>query len=703
MSTNARDEDGTVLRSSATVPASDAGASTRAAPAGAGDDTHALPVGTRLGEFELTQRIGEGGFSIVYLAWDHSLDRKVALKEYMPGSIASRFGDTQIRARSERHRDTFEAGLKSFINEAKLLASFDHPALVKVYRFWEANGTAYLVMPLYEGRTLKDAVRAMPQPPDEEWLRGLLAPLTDALNVIHAEHCYHRDIAPDNIMLLAEGGKPLLLDFGAARRVIGDMTQALTVILKPGYAPVEQYAEVPGMRQGPWTDVYALAATVYWTILGRTPPPSVGRTLADSYEPLAQAAAGRYSARFLSAIDNALAVLPDRRTQTIDALRADLSLAGSAAPVSEIRPVDPDATVIRVPTRATVSRPVEPRSEVAPTPSVPPRVDATSAPGSTRAATISKATPSGGSRRLRLGVGIGLSLCVGLAGVAWWTLRPAPVSVVSRPAPSTIGSAVPKPATATPQSPADAIRLAKLGASPTRTLSVRAISHAVPAAADATEFGSKDRWGLSVTSSAPGYLYVFGSRDGERTLRLLWPTRLDASDRRDAGSLELNLGPTNPPLAAGTWSLLVLVSETPRHLAEAGWRNDGSVGLLAFDGARDAALPSAWGGPSCASGATACEDLYGADTLSLSIVESAPQPPPAPPPAEIASVKPRPAAARTATPSNPGGGVPKDAAAPTRKAAAPAQSVECAQIFQRLSLGESQAGLMERAKALGCR
>ena len=124
---------------------------------------------------------------------------------------------------------------------------------------------------------------------------GLLAPLTEALAVIHGERCFHRDIAPDNIILLHNSGKPLLLDFGAARRVIGDMTQALTVILKPGYAPVEQYAEIPGMKQGPWTDVYALAAVVYFAIMGRTPPPSVGRLLNDTYVPLVEAAAGRYS------------------------------------------------------------------------------------------------------------------------------------------------------------------------------------------------------------------------------------------------------------------------------------------------------------------------------------------------------------------------------------------------------------------------
>src|SRR5262249_21690988 len=128
----------------------------------------------------------------------------------------------------------------------------------------------------------------------------------------------------------------LLLDFGAARRVIGDMTQALTVILKPGYAPVEQYAEVPGMKQGAWTDVYALAAVVYYAVLGKTPPTSVGRLMNDSYVPLSEAAAGRYSPAFLAAIDRALAVKPDDRTPSIAALRADLGMEPLEAAQTEI-------------------------------------------------------------------------------------------------------------------------------------------------------------------------------------------------------------------------------------------------------------------------------------------------------------------------------------------------------------------------------
>src|SRR5437764_5927279 len=282
---------------------------------------HTLPVGTRLRDYEITGLIGEGGFGLVYLAWDPSLQRKVAIKEYMPASMAARVnGSSAIVVKSERHLDTFRAGLRRFVNEARLLARFDHPSLVKVYRFWEENGTAYMVMPYYEGPTLKAALAELGRPPREDELRAWLRPLLDALAVMHSAQCYHRDIAPDNILLTPRG--PLLLDFGAARRVIGDMTHAITVVLKPGYAPIEQYGDVATMTQGAWTDLYALASVVYYAIVGKTPTSSVERLMDDRVEPLAVFAAGRYSDAFLHAIDSALAVRPADRPQTVAQFRA---------------------------------------------------------------------------------------------------------------------------------------------------------------------------------------------------------------------------------------------------------------------------------------------------------------------------------------------------------------------------------------------
>lgn len=289
---------------------------------------HTLPEGTRIRDYKITGLIGEGGFGIVYLAYDLSLQRRVAIKEYLPSSMASRAsGSMDVVVKSAHHAETFALGLKSFLNEARLLARFDHPSLVKVYRFWEENGTAYMVMPYYEGPTLKRALAELGHPPDEAALRGWLRPLLDALALMHEAHCFHRDIAPDNILLTPIG--PLLLDFGAARRVIGDMTHALTIVLKPGFAPIEQYGESASMKQGAWTDLYALASVVYAAVTGHAPMPSVERLMDDRLQPLSELAAGRYSEPFLAAIDAALALRPRDRPQTVDAFRALLEGRGT--------------------------------------------------------------------------------------------------------------------------------------------------------------------------------------------------------------------------------------------------------------------------------------------------------------------------------------------------------------------------------------
>ena len=163
-----------------------------------GEYADALPASTRLHEFDILSVIGQGGFGIVYLAHDLTLERHVAIKEYMPSALATRTQSMTVSIRSDRHAETFAAGLRSFVNEARLLAQFDHPSLLKVYRFWEAHGTAYMVMPYYLGTTLAKQLTQLAAPPDEAWLKALLYPLLDALAMLHAAHCFHRDIAPDN-------------------------------------------------------------------------------------------------------------------------------------------------------------------------------------------------------------------------------------------------------------------------------------------------------------------------------------------------------------------------------------------------------------------------------------------------------------------------------------------------------------------------
>ena len=180
----------------------------------------ALPPGSRLGELEILRVLAVGGFGIVYLARDHALDRDVALKEFMPSRLVDRSAGMQVSVRSVSDGETFALGLKSFVNEARLLARFSHPAMVKVYHFWEANGTAYMVMPYLRGPTLKDVRRSMSEPPTEAWLRSVIDPLLDALEMLHAEGFYHRDISPDNVLLAAS--RPA----GAARLRRGDDTSS---------------------------------------------------------------------------------------------------------------------------------------------------------------------------------------------------------------------------------------------------------------------------------------------------------------------------------------------------------------------------------------------------------------------------------------------------------------------------------------------
>ncbi|MDM0108854.1 serine/threonine-protein kinase [Variovorax sp. J22R24] len=321
------------------------------------DSIHALPTGTEIEGFRILRQIGEGGFGIVYLAWDLALERHVAIKEYMPSSLAVRGVSMEVSMRSEQQRETFDAGLKSFVNEARLLARFDHPALVKVFRYWEANGTAYMAMPYYQGPTLKTALSQLGTRAPEALLREWLDPLLDALAVMHAEQCYHRDISPDNILLTASG--PLLLDFGAARHVINDRTQVLTTMLKPGFAPVEQYGGT--MLQGAWTDLYALAGVVHYAITGRPPIASVVRVVNDPLPPLAVSHAGYCSEGFLRAIDAALAVRPEARPQDVAAFRALLD--GEARPRTEApEPPQAEAMPATAAAEATLGAPVVSRA-----------------------------------------------------------------------------------------------------------------------------------------------------------------------------------------------------------------------------------------------------------------------------------------------------------------------------------------------------
>ena len=356
------------------------------------DGGDALAPGTRLAEFEIREVLGVGGFGIVYRAWDDALQRDVALKEYMPTSLAARGASARVTLRARSHEENFALGLRSFVNEARLLARFDQPALVKVFRFWEGNGTAYMAMPLYKGRTLRQLRKQRgPTGFDDAWMRALIEPLLGALETMHDDAVYHRDIAPDNI-LWCDNQRPVLLDFGAARLVLADRTQNVTAILKPQFAPIEQYAATASMRQGPWTDLYALAGTCYFLLTGRAPLPATARVMGDELEPLARLAPPGCSPQLLQALDWAMAVRPQDRPQSVaqwrDALHGRIPIPPRPAVDAPITPTGPapesaadestiQATVPTSPPRTTPPAPVPPTP---PVPPVPPAPAARSAP-----------------------------------------------------------------------------------------------------------------------------------------------------------------------------------------------------------------------------------------------------------------------------------------------------------------------------------
>ena len=285
-----------------------------------------LPAGFRLHWYQLQSVLGDGGFGITYLGRDTNLNQSVAIKEFFPRSMVRRDEEHRIVAREDADPDFFQWGLGRFLDEARLLVRFRHPNIVRVLSVFESLGTAFIVMELERGKSLAESISDGEFLQDGEILE-LCLPVMDGLEMVHDAGFIHRDIKPCNI-LMRPGMGPVLIDFGSARQPRSGRSGELTAIVSRGYAPFEQYEAGNERRQGPWTDIYGLAATLYHAITGGAPIDALTRGMCllngepDPFVPSAVSAPGRFSARLLNSVDRALAFKAENRPQSIAEWRA---------------------------------------------------------------------------------------------------------------------------------------------------------------------------------------------------------------------------------------------------------------------------------------------------------------------------------------------------------------------------------------------
>ncbi|MFZ3321749.1 MAG: cache domain-containing protein [Usitatibacter sp.] len=318
------DADKTVIDASIAAP-NDPRRALDAKPAAS---TLVLPTGYRLLEYRIDAILGQGGFGIAYAATDVNLAAKVVIKEYLPEQFAYRTQDYTVAARDDLDQEFYQSGLDSFLVEARTLATFRHRNIVRVARFFEANKTAYMVLEYERGQSLKSFRRHHEDIP-EATIVSLLAPLLDGLEVVHSAGYLHRDIKPDNIYVRDGDGSLVLLDFGAARQTAIEKSE-IGLVVTPGYGPIEQYAG--GGRQGPWTDLYSMGATLFWLVSGRKPLDAPARLDDPEAMPTAETLGrGRFSAEFLRAIDWALQMHPGERPQSVSEWRSVLFASHAGA------------------------------------------------------------------------------------------------------------------------------------------------------------------------------------------------------------------------------------------------------------------------------------------------------------------------------------------------------------------------------------
>lgn len=284
-----------------------------------------LPPKTILeGKYLLGKVLGEGGFGITYLAWDLNLEIPLAIKEYFPNGLATRScqgSQYSLSIVSGSLKENYDHGLSRFADEARTLARLQKfPGIVNVRDFFFANGTGYLVMDYIKGMHAGAFVKTN-GPFTESSALSIMKPLMNSLREVHKLGMIHRDISPDNILCDASGTLTLI-DFGSARMSTGEETKSLTILLKRGYAPFEQYQSRG--HQGPWTDIYALCATLYYMMSGKVPQESIERITADQLVPLQQITNGKVSLQTSLVIQKGLSLKASDRYRNLDDFMKDL-------------------------------------------------------------------------------------------------------------------------------------------------------------------------------------------------------------------------------------------------------------------------------------------------------------------------------------------------------------------------------------------
>ncbi len=277
----------------------------------------ALPPGTRLDEFTLEHILGGGGFSVVYLATSEKDKEPVVIKEYLPSSLATRDENNSVVPLTEQHNERFAHGRRLFFQEASTLTTLKHPNIVNVINFFRANDTVYMVMEYEEGVNLQAYIKKHKGNLSEPFVKAVFLPLLDGLQMIHSKGLLHLDIKPSNIHLRS-GANPLLLDFGAVHEMMQTRQFQPNQVITPGFSPIEQLD--PGGYVGPWTDIYAIGATMRACIEGVSPPHAPARREKDTMRPAASIFKKNYSNYLLEAVDWAMEVDPLLRPQSVEQL-----------------------------------------------------------------------------------------------------------------------------------------------------------------------------------------------------------------------------------------------------------------------------------------------------------------------------------------------------------------------------------------------